>query len=836
MRAASILARIFVFILAFTLGFLSCVGVLVGGGYFAYKKVSLDKLGVSTDRFLADDAEVDVSALPIQGLISELSSLKSAKITVDFLVERYGLILPEQIENLLTENMREKELTKLFSKDGIRDFLSELYFGKLFGFEQKENPNYSIVDPDGEPRLIWVDPETGERVGGVNGVLADMSIAEFLDNGVPMDDIMEDLTVGELMELEAKTGLPTFIKEKNGTLTPVEDMEPITVWYDKNGNEVTSVVGAIADMSVSELTAGLDDISLGKIFGTVEYKDKYYTYEIRRSLDEHIVLTEEESLVSEFSDLSIDGLTGDKINDRVNNVQISSILGYKQDAVTGEWLDSEGNKVNSIMAQLASSKVGDLNDTINGLSFGDIAELVAVDADGNVIEDLADYEGEITWYEKGYKKGASDNVLAEGLMASFAELAVKDINDSAAITDAVKNTVVGDALGYVKVDGIWYTDDTYSKKISGVMATLAGSKVGSMTEEVDKITLADIADMEKVYYLKADDSKVDAEDIGNYAEDALYFVWEQNGVKASGVMAGLAHLTLADLDDEATVSKAVKDLHVGDAMGYEKVKGIWYEKYEGVGDPDNKELTGLVKAIADSEVRDLNDDIQTMKFGTVAGFTFDSASGKWKDGTEDATGINAALADLTVGKMSDPEALSAAIKKVTVADAMGYTKTADGYKDGNDLVEGFMAVIADKQISDVQETLDETAIGEFIGYEKDGTGVWKKNGVAADGLLQKVYSRNINELDGLLSTLELQDVIESRSGLLSIVPANTKVVDLDKTIKDMFTDANGKSVTMGQLEDANLIHVEGGLSDTMRSWTFKTFMTKANDALSALGH
>ena len=103
-------------------------------------------------------------------------------------------------------------------------------------------------------------------------------------------------------------------------------------------------------------------------------------------------------------------------------------------------------------------------------------------------------------------------------------------------------------------------------------------------------------------------------------------------------------------------------------------------------------------------------------------------------------------------------------------------------------------------------------------------------------MLQKVYSRNINELDGLLSTLELQDVIESRSGLLSIVPANTKVVDLDKTIKDMFTDANGKSVTMGQLEDANLIRVEGGLSDTMRSWTFKTFMTKANDALSALGH
>ena len=1206
MKAASILGRIIIFFLVFVLGFLSCVGIFVGGGYLAYTKISLDKLGVNTNGVLSEDAEVDISALPLQGLIAELSTLKNKKITVDLLVDRYGLILPSDLETLLTEELRKKDLASLFSKSGIEDILSGVYFGNLFGYEQKDNPNYSIVNPDAEPKTIWVDPDTGERVVGVNGALADVTVADFLKNGVPTDDIMEDLTVGELMELTAKSELPVFVKSEDGTLTPADDIDPITVWYDKDGDEVSAVVGAIADKHVSDLSTGLDDIVLGKLFGTVEYKDKTYTYEVRRTLDEHIVLTEAEGIISEFSDLSMDGLTGDKVTDKVNNVEISSLLGYKKDEATGEWLDSDGNKVNAIMAQLASSKVGELNETIDTLAFGDIAELVAVDENGDVIEDLNAYTGEITWYEMGYEKGAADNVLAKGLMASLAGLSVKDMNDASAITDAVKDTAVGDAMGYVKKDGVWYTDDTYSTKASGIMATLADSKVGEMNEdvdkitfaevvelvavdengdviedldaytgeitwyekgyekgaadnvlassimislatlaigdmndsdvltdaigdvvvgealgyerskdahgkeiwltketdpitgdrkpaegilavianykvtelssrvdditlgevsgleareapdpldpdktvtvwydengkvasgvtgalanmtvadmsddaaltaqikkvtvgdvlgykaveekgktvwyerydgvgdpdnkkasgimkhvasfkvgemntEVDKITFADISGMEKVYYLKEDDTKVNAEDIGNYAADDLYSVWKNaDGTKASGLMSGLAHLTVADLGDEKKVSDAVKDLRVGDALGYECVDGIWYteydetnpsknrltgltkaiagdlvrnmdaraklvtlaevaeliavdasgkiltdvdaktydgiwyeeyykkddprnkptsglmaglahmtladmqdpesvkktvgtlkaghamgyeqveeggvlvwyEKYEGPSDPDNKKLTGLVKAIADSPVEDLNEDIQSMKFGTVAGLTYDKTAGKWLDGAVEATGINAALADLTVGEMSDSEALSKSIQKVTVADAMGYTKTVDGYLNGTDPVKGFMSVIADKKISEIQGTLDATAIGEFMGYEKDGSDVWRKNGTKADGLMQKVCSKNINELDGLLNELVLRDVIPEPDGLLTFVKPDTKVTELDAAFEDLFTDKDN-GVTIGKLKSKGLI--PGSINPYFDTYTFAAFMQLASEQMT----
>ncbi len=1215
MKAASFLARIIVFCLVFIFGFVSCAGVLVGGGYLALTKVSLDKLGVNTDKVLSSDAEVDISALPLKGLIEELITLKNSDMTVDLLVDRYGLILPEELDDFLSADQRKMNLKTLLSGDGIKEFLSDVYFGKLFGYEKRENPNYSILHPEYGEQMIWVDPDTDERVVGINGVLADITVAEFLDGGIPTQEIMDETTVGELLELTKKTSLPIFVEE-GGDLKPVYDIEPITLWYDKDGAEASTVIAALAEKSISELTTGLDGIELGALLGTVEYKDKTYTYELRRTLDEHIVLTEAESVIAEFADLSLDGLTGGQVNDRVNNVEIHKLMGYKQDA-DGKWTDADGKPLNAIMSRLATSKVGELNDTIDGLTFGDIAKLVAVGEDGEVIDDLDAYEGEVTWYEEGYVKGAADNVLADGLLASFAGLSVKDMDEEGTLADAVKDTLVGDAMGLVKKDGVWYTDDTYVEEASGIMATLADKKVGDMNDEVDKIhfsevaglvavdndgnviedpdtyageitwyekgykkgsaknekatsvmvalagltigdmnddgaltdavgsvivgealgyerakdalgkdiwltketdgdgnkkpakgimaviadykvtelsdrideitigevsgfeareeadpldpsktvtvwydeddevaggimgaianltvanmsdeaalsaeikkvtvgdalgykaveengatvwyerydgkdaatnvkvsgimkhvvtfkvgemssevdkiTFADISGLDKVYFLKADGSKIPADEVENYNEEDIYFEWYQDGAKASGLMAGLAHLTVHDLGDEKEVSDAVKALTVGDAMGYEKVDGIWYTEYdaaqpeknrltglvkaiaddmvgdmdakaklvtvaevadliavdaegdiienvdvqsydgiwyeeyytktspynkptsglmaglakltldeirdpdevketvgkiaagyamgyEKVGDtwyteydkdnPEQNQLTGLVKVIADSPVEELNNDIQKMKFGTVAGLTYDEGAHIWKDGNAPATGINAALADLTVGEMSDAEALSKAVQKVTVADAMGYTSDGHGgYLKGATPVEGFMAVIAGKQISEIQNTLDTTEIGEFMGYERnpENGNKWEKNGAIADALMQKVYSKKMQPaegetgLDGLMDELELRDVTPNPKGLLKIIlekDEDVKIKDLDSVVTELFTaEDEGKGIKMGELAEHQLITIE--LSENMKSWTFAEFMKKANKALSDLGH
>jgi hypothetical protein len=306
-------------------------------------------------------------------------------------------------------------------------------------------------------------------------------------------------------------------------------------------------------------------------------------------------------------------------------------------------------------------------------------------------------------------------------------------------------------------------------------------------------------------------------------------------------MSGLAHLTMEDIRDSAAFKDAVGDISVGDAMGYEKVDGVWYTDYNA-SKPEENLLTGLVKAIADSKVENLNDDMQTMKFGTVAGLT--QKDGKWMDGDKEATGINAALADLTVGEMSDSAALSEAIQKVTVADAMNYTKTADGYVDKNgNKVESFMAVIADKQISKIQETLDNAPLGELMGYEQNPANgnKWEKDGVEADGLMQKVCGRTIDGLDGLLGDLVIKDVIDNYDeGIFSFVDENTKVTEMSDAFEDLFNDVDN-GVTMGELEDAKLINLgvdEHGqpkkLSDKVRTMTFAGFMQKAHNLVDSL--
>ncbi len=960
MKATSVFGKILALILVFMLGFLSCIGALVGGGYFLYSRLTLDHFGVDTSKVLSEDAEKDLSAMTLAQLIAEISSLKGDALSIEFLVDRYGLILPDEIEEYLTEDAKEMAFGKLFSKDGVKELLAELYFGKIFGYERKNNPDYNPLFPSAEPEFIWVDSETDKRVVGINGVLSDITVAELLDGGIPTQKIMEELSVGDMMELTAKNDLPIYIEEENGDLRLVEDMDPIVIWYTQSDEQVASIIGALANKSIDELSTGIDDISLGDVFGTVVYQNKNYTYEVKRTDTEFIVLSEAESIVSELADLTVEQLSGSELTDRVNNMTIADLLGYTQDSETGEWKDSKGNKLNAIMTKLAVSTVGDINTTVDEMTYAEITELVAVDENGDVIEDLASYEGEIIWYEKGYVKGSASNKEANSIMVSLADLHVSEMSDSDKISDAVKEIVIGDAMGYVKDGDTWYTDDTKTEKATNIIAILADCTVGGMNDRVKIVTFAEIAGLKKVYYLKATDAVIPEDELGNYDESEIYSVWEdEDGKETSGLMSGLAHLTVDDFSNSDKVTEAVQDIKVGDAMGNEKVNGVWYTKYdpadptknrltglikavadERVGDldakaqkvtiaeiagliavddegnvlenvdpatydgvwyeeytdadnnkpatglmaglahltmsdiqdsdklhdavgdisvgdamgyekvdgvwyteydenkPEENQLTGLMKAIADSKVEKLNDDMQTMKFGTVAGLTYDDDNKVWMDGEEEATGINAALADLTVGEMSDSAALSEAIQKVTVADAMNYTKTADGYVDKDSKpVKSFMAVIAGEKISNIQTKLDETPIGEFMGYEKDtASGLWKKDGKEADGLMQKVCSRTMSGLDGLLGDLVIKDVIDDYDeGIFSFIDENTKITEMSSAFETLFNDVDN-GVTMGELEDAKLINlgvdeVSGQplkLSDKVRNMTFAGFMQAAH--------
>ena len=118
--------RVLALVLSFILGFLSFAGALVGVGYVAYTQVSIDnlqKLGlqIDTENLFDPDAEVPVNSLTLQGLISEIATLSqiSENISLQSLVDRYGLVVVEEVQDYIPPKLWTAKFSELFGEAGV---------------------------------------------------------------------------------------------------------------------------------------------------------------------------------------------------------------------------------------------------------------------------------------------------------------------------------------------------------------------------------------------------------------------------------------------------------------------------------------------------------------------------------------------------------------------------------------------------------------------------------------------------------------------------------------------------------------------------------------------
>ena len=74
--------RVLSLVLVFFLGFLSCIGAIVGVGYYGYAKISWDKLNEwgliegNNGELFSPDAEVPVNSMTLQQLVDAVLSFK----------------------------------------------------------------------------------------------------------------------------------------------------------------------------------------------------------------------------------------------------------------------------------------------------------------------------------------------------------------------------------------------------------------------------------------------------------------------------------------------------------------------------------------------------------------------------------------------------------------------------------------------------------------------------------------------------------------------------------------------------------------------------------------
>ncbi len=249
------LSRISMLVVAFVLGFAVSAGAFLGIGYHTLNTVTLNQIeemsggavNFPTERVMGPNPEVDLPNISILALFNEAVELNllDEKVTINFLVNRYDLILGAKFKRLLSKEAAEMPLKQLMTEEGEEAFFNTLYIGQIQGFECLGADGESATPTDDD--AYWYDPKAEQEVSGLKEILSDYSVGDILSGRVSSNSLISDLTLAEVLEY-----------------TYDESSES---WLDKNGTEVTGVMSVLAKYKVTEVGDKLKTIQIGEILG-----------------------------------------------------------------------------------------------------------------------------------------------------------------------------------------------------------------------------------------------------------------------------------------------------------------------------------------------------------------------------------------------------------------------------------------------------------------------------------------------------------------------------------------------------------------------------------------
>lgn len=475
-----IFSKLLALLLAFLIGFVFCLGALVGVGFLIYSKVSIDYInetGIAnidtSDKIDKDSAEVSLTAMTLADLVKEYNDLKALgdEATIDYLVDRYGLILSDKVDVLLNDEMREIPVFELTSNEGTTKVLKAITIGSLLGYEKEDNPDYTLGSDESE--FIWYDE--GVEVEGLNAVLAEYSLFRLLNEGVDTEALSDDLTIASVLNLDSRSDIPVYTLV-NGEKVKVEDIAPITVWFNSDGTRTDKIISSVADAKISEVGEKFEELYIADIIGYVKYNDSYYSWDVKYEDGEHILLTKEDGITAEFADLSVKKVSEGGLDDKVSDMQLATVLDYTL-GEDGKYYD-DGVEVTGIMAVLADDKVGDLGKNVGLIKVGEVAGYTFVDG---------------KWYSSYDKADPTARVEAKGILAALSDMTVDEMSDESVLSAKIRNVNVADVLAYeLREDGKYYKDSEATEPITGIMAVIADTPVNGISEKLDNSEMGEL--------------------------------------------------------------------------------------------------------------------------------------------------------------------------------------------------------------------------------------------------------------------------------------------------------------------------------------------------------
>lgn len=762
--------RTLAFIFGMVFGIVALSGAIAGTAYWAFKHLSLEKVGASQEMlgdmngFTVEEWTALIVSANKNPNEFTLQKLEEYGFNLDEFVSKMGVKVDEA-DPRDVQAVKDLAPVALFSTaNGFKN----LNAGIIFAFISKgSNGRYPVFSEHARDYLRSLTIGELIKKDEITGKPAILSYLSSLKIGAVLSSFFEETYNDVTNEYEYESENELLKNIGNIYFSLITDSviggKAVDIGYELNEGNLTGIGEKPLNEFIAELFVKEDS-------GKQDFVDKFdYLDMLVKSL--FVYNTEESKYKFDFMNFA-------------GGIKIGDIAGVEQctkDALctihndvsncTGNWYTADGTEITDITTKLYGYTVADL---INGFKDGTLVDLLMGDS---YIGDFMFKRGDTS--DPSYCPSNCDNDT-EGHEHKFYWL------------DADDNELTG----------------IYKKLANVSVSKLLGGEGGlDFGELVSDMTLGELM---------------------GFTYDSVNDKWLDSGVEVvpetamEKIICNMYGVLLDDLrHGNVDLGDVAGDITVGELMSYKKVEGVWK-------DSSNNSVSAINAKIADVKLSELisgdgnffNNLLNGMKIGDLMGYTYNEVSGEWLDNGTPVSGIIQKIAGLETTNIDN-------VNNFKIGELMGYTydEVNNEWLDGGVTVTGINGKVADYTLNTIND-IQLLKVGELMDCYNDG-GVWKKkdddepltglNGKLADYTIQDISNGSISTSNFVLGDVisdtsgmfELMDLTNNPNGGYYASASDVPVDDIASRMQSGITNAK-----VGKLIDLGIIDLDEDKIDT----------------------
>lgn len=819
-------------ILAFFLGFIFAFVCIAGAIAIVVFAIKINQFAPVTDRYLGDLADMSVynvgkSLYDLYGQKKAFQDENGKYYSLGDFCKNYNIDLNSALGMELPQEVLDIPAFVYFNEGGTDLAMQQIKVSALpaivnmLGGKNEDGTTNGMFGDDVLAELSnysLFDMLSNEEVG-IAGVFANVSFAQMLPSAFPAEDSDNKLmwAVGQtkigglLSGMSGSDNIMLQLKE-GGAFETLGAMELSAVLGESQYiNAILGSSAKFADLIGDDGSIKFDDIINGVSVGELLGCQKNEIADIEGYL-------------------AIDGQNPD-----AEKQVMSKTVGEEESSVTLYIMSDNGEKWYQAELDCKEESEGHAHtaDCFKYVWYS-TAECVSTD---HSHESSGDMYKDGAWYAR-----------TEGLYAVLATLSITDLTsgNTDALMNEIKTVKIGDIINANEVSGIMsaFVDLTIEELMNGAIddmylgtffnfnRTAIQDLAGYNTDSPLRVNKqrSDGSNDVLAYYVAVNGDSValsydlkewfagekhcEETDESTHTHDAncYAYVWkDQNGNPAEGIQAKLSGKQIGDLQ---FLNDEVHNMTLLDVFGEDGV-------------PE------MLKSIADVKIGELGSHIDTIQLGVLLGYTGEIVCGKTEEGHEhehtcyvwtdkDNNTVTGMMAKLAYKTVSDISNLEETIKTFTLRDVLG------------DSIPDMLKTLADKQIGELNDAINNMYLGDFLEYEKryscgntdeghehDDTCEYDwvdKNGNTVEGMMAKLANNKVSELGDLNKTIQsftLRDVLGDNIPAMLLDVADEPISDVGKAIQSIYlgsalgyarkeiTDISGYTIAIGNKAEDN---------------------------------